>query len=154
VLLEVGRRLSMSPASNTFLFARHAGFVMWTHGNDGSPVFRNDATFVVARGLGGTPDTVSLVSVNFPAYAVVHWNFRIQIFPVGQNLTFNGRPGKQDAEWYVRPALNGRANAVSFEARSFGTGWYIGKAGDQVRLVQANNYNKEDLSWIIQSPLA
>jgi hypothetical protein len=144
----------MSPASNTFLFARHAGFVMWTHGNDGSPVFRNDATFVVARGLGGTPDTVSLISVNFPAYAVVHWNFRIQIFPVGQNLTFNGRPGKQDAEWFVRPALNGRANAVSFEARSFGTGWYIGKAGDQVRLVQANNYNKEDLSWIIQSPLA
>jgi hypothetical protein len=155
MLLEPGRRLSMSPASNTFLYARHAGFVMWTHRNDGGPLFRNDATFVVRAGLGGTPETVSLVSVNFPAYSVVHTNFRIQIYPVGQNLTWNGRePGKQDAEWYVRPALNGRANAVSFEARSYGKGWYIGKAGDQVRLVEANNYNKEDLSWVIQTPLA
>jgi hypothetical protein len=153
-LLPIGARISLSPSTNTYLYARHAGFVMWTHGNDGSPIFRNDATFKVVPAIGGTTGAVSLESVNYPGYCVVHWNFRIQIFRVGANQTFNGLPGKLEADWILRTGVNNNAGQVSFEAKSYGTGWYIGKMGDQIRLVQHNNWNSGDLSWVVQPALA
>jgi hypothetical protein len=148
-LLTPGTRISLSPSSVPTLFARHAGFVMWTHGNDGSYLFRNDATFKVAVGIGGTPGRISFESVNFPGYYVVHMNFRVMIYAVGANLDFNGRPGKRDAEWKVVPGINRVANTYSFES-NYRSGYYLGKVGDEIRIVQFNNRNGGDISWFVK----
>jgi hypothetical protein len=153
-LLTPGSRISMSSASAPSLFMRHAGYVMWTHGNDGSPLFRNDATFKVVAGIGGTPNTISLESVNFPGFYVVHMNFRAQIYPVGTNLNFDGRrPGRREAEWKVIPGINRVANTFSLES-NFRTGYYLGKVGDTVQIAQFNGSNAGDLSILMRPGLA
>lgn len=148
-LINIGSRISLSSAANTSLFVRHAGFVMWTHVNDRSNLFMNDATFKVVSPIGGSADCISLESVNFPGYYVVHYNFRIRIFPVGANLDFNGNPGRRDGDWKVQAGKNGAADTVSFLSANYGNNYYIGKNGDQVQLLSYNMWNANDLSWIV-----
>jgi hypothetical protein len=152
-LLTPGRSVSFSPASAPSQFARHAGFVMWSHGNDGSWLFRNDATFRVLNGLANTPGTISFEAVNFPGYYIVHMNFRVQIFPVGANRNFDGRrPGRVEAEWKVVPGLSGAANSYSFES-NFQTGFYLAKVGDQIQITRRNAINSADLTWFVKPGL-
>ena len=153
-LLTPGTRISLSPVAAPTLFARHAGFVMWTQGNDGSFVFRNDATFKVVAGIGGTAGTISFESVNYPGYYVVHMNFRVQIYPVGSNLNWDGRrPGKREAEWKVVPGVNRVVNTYSFES-NFQTGYYLGKVGEQAQIVKFDNRNGGDVSWFVKPGIA
>jgi hypothetical protein len=152
-LLTPGRSVSFSPASAPTQFARHAGFVMWSHGNDGSWLFRNDATFRVLNGLANTPGTVSFEAVNFPGYYIVHMNFRVQIFPVRENRNFDGRrPGRVEAEWKVRAGLTGAPNTYSFES-NFRTDFFLAKVGDQIQIVQRNAGNAAALTWFVKPGL-
>ena len=74
-----------------------------------------DATFIVRRpGLSGSPDSLSLESVNYPGHFLSHQNFRVKL-QRGDGTVLFGR----DASFFLRPALNGRSDAVSFESVNF-----------------------------------
>jgi hypothetical protein len=147
-LLQLGARVSISPASDLMLFGRHAGFVMWTHRNDGSWLFRNDGTFRVVESLSKTPGAISLESVNFPRYYVTHSNNRILIAPVNNTVV-----SQRNAEWFARPAKNGNSNHVSLENNNI-RGMFIGKLSDQVRLLTSTASNANDISWQVKPGLA
>lgn len=147
-LIPMGSRVSLKPASDPFAFARHAGFVMWSHRSDGSPIFRNDATFKTMSGIAGTPNTVSFQSVNFPShYLTYHSTYRMFIAPIEPSA-------RVKAEWNILPALNGNPSAISLEARGLPTGWYMGRVGNEIRLVRSTGRNVNDLSWSSVTGLA
>lgn len=60
-------------------FLRHQGFRLKLARNDGSQLFRQDATFCQRSGVGGTG--VSFESYNFPAHYIRHKNFELWIDP-------------------------------------------------------------------------
>jgi hypothetical protein len=152
-LLVIGKRISFSPASNLSTFARHAGFDMWTHFNDGSPLFRADSSFKVVAPLAGTPGAVSFEAVNFPGYYIAHMNYRIHIFPANRDWTSSDKNYKRrDAEWFVTPAKNGNSGQVSFENKNF-PNHYITKNGDQLWLTQPNQMKYNDVSFQIKAAL-
>lgn len=153
-LLAIGRRFSFSPASNLSTFARHAGFVMWTHFNDGSPLFRADSSFKVVAPLAGTSGAVSFEAVNFPGYYIAHMNYRVHIYPANVDWGSGDKNYKRrDAEWFVRPAKNGNGGQISFENVNF-PNHYITKYGDQLWLAQPSTWNYNDVSYAIKEALA
>jgi hypothetical protein len=58
-------------------YLRHQNYRIKLSDDDGSDLFRQDATFVVRRGLSGTPGTVSFESVNVPGHFIRHQNFEL-----------------------------------------------------------------------------
>ncbi|MET8980186.1 AbfB domain-containing protein [Streptomyces sp. NPDC004539] len=66
-------------------YLRHRNFVLRAERNDGSSLFKQDATF--CAGYGGYSDAVTLVSVNYPNYALRHKNFQLRLDPYGYNTT-------------------------------------------------------------------
>ncbi|QNP73386.1 AbfB domain-containing protein [Streptomyces roseirectus] len=65
-------------------YLRHRNFVLRAERNDGSSLFRQDATF--CAGYGGS-DAVLLTSVNYPNHALRHRNFQLRLDPWGYNTT-------------------------------------------------------------------
>ncbi|KAL9189975.1 hypothetical protein ACHAXT_009650 [Thalassiosira profunda] len=53
-------------------YLRHSGFFMRSKVDDGSELFKNDATFVLEAGLNSGIDRVSFRSVNFPSMFITH----------------------------------------------------------------------------------
>lgn len=66
---------------------------------------RNDASFVVRRGLNGTPGSVSFESTNFPGLYLRHQYFRIKLAArdgsslFDQDATFMPRPQATRSQW-------------------------------------------------------
>jgi hypothetical protein len=57
-------------------YVRHQNFVLRASGNDGSGLFKQDATFCPRSAYS---DTIMLESVNYPGYYVRHRNFQLRI---------------------------------------------------------------------------
>jgi hypothetical protein len=146
--MRIGNRISISPFAFPTMFARHAGYVMWTHPNDGSPLLRADASFKIVAPLSGTPGAVSLEAVNFPGFYITHSWYRVLIQNVNRSWS-----RVKETEWFVRPAKNGNRECVSFENNWGGGGWFIGKVGNEVRLVQ-QNAGLDNISWLAKPALA
>jgi len=147
-LISIGQRISLSPGSNISQYIRHAGYVMWTGLQDGSQLFRNDASFKVVAPLGGTPGTVSLEAVNFPGFYITHSWYRILIYQATKTWS-----RVKETEWFIRPAKNGKPGFVSLENNWGGGGWYLGKSGNEARLVRESD-GIENISWKVQTALA
>ncbi len=65
-------------------YLRHRNFVLRADRNDGSSLFKQDATF--CAGYSGNSGTV-IQSVNYPNYALRHKNFQLRLDPYGYNTT-------------------------------------------------------------------
>ncbi|WP_327694081.1 AbfB domain-containing protein [Streptomyces sp. NBC_00459] len=65
-------------------YLRHRDFILRADRNDGSSLFKQDATF--CAGYAGNSGTV-IQSVNYPNYALRHRNFQLRLDPYGYNTT-------------------------------------------------------------------
>lgn len=146
-ILRVGSRISLSPASNLSQFGRHAGYVLWTGLNDGSALFRADASFKVVPALAGTSGAISLEAVNFPGFFITHSWYRALIQKADSTWS-----RVKETEWFVRPARNGRSDFVSLENNWGGGGWFLGKVGNEIRLVQ-QSAGADNISWQVKPAL-
>ncbi|WP_329278502.1 AbfB domain-containing protein [Streptomyces sp. NBC_01451] len=66
-------------------YLRHRNFILRAEGNDGSALFKQDATFCAA--YAGYSDAVLFQSVNYPNYALRQKDFQIRLDPWGYNTT-------------------------------------------------------------------
>ncbi|MFF1544444.1 AbfB domain-containing protein [Streptomyces sp. NPDC058291] len=66
-------------------YLRHRDFVLRAERNDGSALFKQDATF--CPGYSGYSGAVLLQSVNYPNYALRHKNFQLRLDPYGYNTS-------------------------------------------------------------------
>ncbi|MFI1352001.1 AbfB domain-containing protein [Streptomyces sp. NPDC020898] len=66
-------------------YLRHREFILRAERNDGSSLFRQDATF--CGGYSGYTGAAVLTSVNYPNYALRHKNFQLRLDPYGYNTT-------------------------------------------------------------------
>ncbi len=76
---------------NTGKYVRHAGFVTWHHPNDGSQLFKEDASWKAVPPLCGKPGYTSFEAVNFPGYYLINDNSRGKIVPQEQTPEYNLR---------------------------------------------------------------
>ncbi|MGY5047921.1 AbfB domain-containing protein [Streptomyces sp. 900105755] len=72
-------------ATHDGLYLRHQNFVLRAERNDGSSLFRQDATFCPQKSP--YSDDVLFQSVNYPNYALRHKNFQLRLDPFGYNTT-------------------------------------------------------------------
>ncbi|MEU5770765.1 AbfB domain-containing protein [Streptomyces asoensis] len=72
-------------ATHDGTYLRHRDFVLRSERNDGSTLFKQDATF--CPGYSGQQGAVLLQSVNYPNYALRHKNFQLRLDPWGYNTT-------------------------------------------------------------------
>ena len=75
-------------------FIRHRGWLCFIDKNDGSKLFKLDASFTPVRGLTGAKGSVSFESVNYPGYYMRHAGFRVRL-----NKNNNSPLFKKDATW-------------------------------------------------------
>ncbi|GAA3890393.1 hypothetical protein GCM10023084_48710 [Streptomyces lacrimifluminis] len=66
-------------------YLRHRNFVLRADRNDGSSLFKQDATF--CGGYSGYTGAAVLQSVNYPNHALRHKNFQLRLDPYGYNTT-------------------------------------------------------------------
>ncbi|MFF6801417.1 AbfB domain-containing protein [Streptomyces sp. NPDC012616] len=66
-------------------YLRHRNFILRAEYNDGSSLFRQDATF--CPGYSGYSGAVLFQSVNYPNYALRHKDFQLRLDPYGYNTT-------------------------------------------------------------------
>ncbi|MGP4042943.1 AbfB domain-containing protein [Streptomyces sp. 2A115] len=66
-------------------YLRHRNFILRAERNDGSSLFKQDATF--CPGYSGHSGAVMLQSVNYPNYVLRHRNFQLRLDPYGYNTT-------------------------------------------------------------------
>ncbi len=88
--LNIKGNISLQPHNND-KFIRHQGFVMWHHPNDGSTLFKNDASFKASPPLCGKPGYMSMESVNYPGYYVINEGGRAKIVPREQTPEYESR---------------------------------------------------------------
>ncbi len=75
-------------------YLRHASSVLWAHPNDGTALFRADATFCVRSPLVGQSGYRSFESKNFPGYYIRHASGRLRIAQFVDTALF-----RADASW-------------------------------------------------------
>lgn len=71
--------------TNDGKYLRHRNFILRAERNDGSKLFREDATF--CGGYSGYTGEAMLTSVNYPNYALRHKDFQLRLDPYGYNTT-------------------------------------------------------------------
>ncbi|MFF3374211.1 AbfB domain-containing protein [Streptomyces sp. NPDC002680] len=71
--------------TNDGKYLRHRDFILRAERNDGSSLFKQDATF--CGGYSGYTGEAMLTSVNYPNYALRHKNFQLRLDPYGYNTT-------------------------------------------------------------------
>lgn len=71
--------------TNDGKYLRHREFILRAERNDGSSLFKQDATF--CGGYSGYTGEAMLTSVNYPNYALRHKNFQLRLDPYGYNTT-------------------------------------------------------------------
>ena len=84
---------SFESVSNPGNFMRHYNFRLQFNTNDGSAVFKNDATFCPRKALDGVGG-ISLESKNLPGYYIRHRNSELWLDQLQNTTLF-----KQDASW-------------------------------------------------------
>ena len=104
-------RFSLQSVNYPDRFIRHEDYQLWLDPNDGSDLFKNDATFQRRPGL-ADERLISFESVNYPGYFVRHKNYRLWIDPHDgsglfmQDATFQAHPGLADAKLASYESLN------------------------------------------------
>ena len=86
--------VSLESANFPGYYLRHKNFEVWVEKNDGSTVFRNDASFTQRAGLADSADGVSFESYNLPGRYIRHYNNLLY----GQALSTT--LDQQDATYY------------------------------------------------------
>jgi Alpha-L-arabinofuranosidase B (ABFB) domain len=100
---EGAHEISVSLESVNFPghFLRHQGFRLKLHQNDGSVLFRQDASFMFQGGNDVEGNRgFSLESVNFPGHFVRHSNFELWLAESDGSTLF-----AQDASWWPAPSF-------------------------------------------------
>ena len=69
----------MKSAVGDNMYARHAGFIGWTHPYENVPLYRQDSTWAQRPPLNGKPGYVSFESVNYPNMFIVNEGGRMAI---------------------------------------------------------------------------
>jgi GH43 family beta-xylosidase len=77
--------VSLESANFPGYYLRHKNFELWVEKNDGSAVFKNDATFYQRSGL-ASASGVSFESYNFPGRYIRHFNHLMYVQPVSTTL--------------------------------------------------------------------
>jgi hypothetical protein len=107
-------------------FVRHKNFQLWIDPDDGSDLFKNDATFRRRPGLFDN-NLVSFESVNHPGYYIRHKNYWLWIDLYDGSGLF-----MHDATFQEQPGLAGTSFA-SFESLNY-PGHYIRHKNYQLRI--------------------
>jgi hypothetical protein len=85
-----GKGVSFSSSEDGTYFLRHQGYRIKLHVNDGSQLFKEDATFEIRKGLTSEGnDFFSIESTNFPGYFLRHRNAQAWIDPSSTDVGFN-----------------------------------------------------------------
>lgn len=72
-----GRGVSFQSTVDPNLYLRHQGFRVKFQRNDGSELFRNDATFEAKPAVSGAANAYSYESVNFPGHYLRHCSWQM-----------------------------------------------------------------------------
>jgi hypothetical protein len=114
-----GERNSVSFESINFPghFLRHQFLRIKLHPNDGSDLFRRDATFLLRPASPGVFSQVRYESVNYPGHFIRHSNFGLRLAPEDGSELF-----RLDSTWRrLHPPLeNVPPGAISFESSNYG----------------------------------
>ncbi|MEU1557405.1 family 43 glycosylhydrolase [Streptomyces scabiei] len=87
--------VSIESANFPGYYLRHKNFEVWVEKNDGTTVFRSDASFTQRAGLADSADGISFESYNFPGRYIRHYNNLLYVQPVSTTLD------RQDATYYA-----------------------------------------------------
>jgi hypothetical protein len=85
---------SFASIANAGQYLRHSNFRIRSDANDGSDLFKQDATFCLHQGLSG--DNISLESFNNHGYYIRHRNAEVWLDPVENSDLY-----RADATWHV-----------------------------------------------------
>ncbi len=123
-----GSGVSFQASSSSTQYLRHQNFQLWQQTNDGSDLFKKDATFTPRAPLAGTcgcntGTCSSYESVNWPGYYLRHANFMFYIAKPDGGPSYN-----QDASFCVAPPANGSAATSAAMPASNGQWTPIGVA--------------------------
>lgn len=78
--------VSLESANFPGYYLRHKNFEVWVEKNDGTTVFRGDASFTQRAGLADSADGISFESYNFPGRYTRHCNNLLYLQPVSTPL--------------------------------------------------------------------
>lgn len=112
-------------------YLRHRSGEVWLDANDGSSLFKQDATFYKRAGLANAPDT-SFESYNYPGRYMRHRNSLLYVESISTSLD------KSDATFMGGPPLTG--TSIFIEAEN-----YAAMSGMQA---EACSEGGQDLGWI------
>ncbi|WP_128376247.1 family 43 glycosylhydrolase [Streptomyces cavernae] len=87
--------VSLESANFPGYYLRHKNYELWVEKNDGTTLFKNDATFTRQAGLADSAAGVSFESYNFPGRYVRHYNNLMYIQPVSTTVD------REDATFYA-----------------------------------------------------
>jgi Alpha-L-arabinofuranosidase B (ABFB) domain/Ricin-type beta-trefoil lectin domain/Ricin-type beta-trefoil lectin domain-like len=85
-------------------YLRHAYFIGWLNNNDGSDLFKADATFCPTNGM-DDPGAVTLQSLNYPDRVLRHAYFQMRLDPAASRGNIEA-----DASFAITPVWNARPN--------------------------------------------
>ncbi len=129
-------------------FLRHQDLRLKLHRNDGSDLFRADATFLPSRR--GTFSFTRLQSVNFPGHFIRHANFELSIGPDDGSELF-----KSDSTWrrIPPPPRTAPPGALSFHSVNF-PGRYIRhrNALGEISPI-SNDLDRRDSTFVLRAAL-
>jgi hypothetical protein len=89
--------ISICSKLNPSLCLRHQNYIIKPHPNDGTDLYRQDASFTQVAGLIGTTGTFTFRSVNYPSHYIRHKNYQLFIDPNDGSDLF-----KRDASFFMK----------------------------------------------------
>ena len=89
-----GSGVSFQLEDNKNMYLRNQGFILKALPNDNTPLFKNDATFTIEKGLTGEDGTVSFKSFNYPTRYLRHQNSQLKLHINSKSKLFT-----LDASW-------------------------------------------------------
>jgi len=125
-------------------YLRHRNGEVWLDANDGSTLFRQDATFNQRTGLANGGAT-SFESWNFPGRYLRHRNSLLYVESIFSDLD------RQDATFARSPLLSGAASAITLEAENYAvmqgmTAEACTEGGQNLGYIDANDWVVWDLN--------
>ncbi len=127
-------------------FFRHTNFILRKQNNDGSQLFREDATFMQKTPLCGLPGFTSLEATNFPNYYVVAEGSGAAIRPRQKTAAY-----EDSACWKMLPRDGGR---VMLESQAAPGKYLISRGSDVYLTAPTSSADRENAIWNVAKPLS